>query len=202
MGLHANEPIPNHVRRSQGAIRHIVNEHLLDSVEGPLWVNWLDSSTDLDDALSDRLDAEIERSFQHRLLVEYDQHDSAGCFLHRTWELITRSGLVVVVRHADDGELDLMTAFFPYEAYIEKPHRRWLAAVRSRIKLYTARLPLGLARHLIIPPSPDQSFVSQDPPGQRRNVRFLCLDRWGFRPVEWRSELLPVWRTPGAWPID
>src|SRR5690349_2827536 len=68
------------------------------------------------------------------LLVLYEQADERRAFLHRTREIVLRTGHIIVVREVG-GRLELKTAFFPDQARSERPSRRWLGAVRSRVEL-------------------------------------------------------------------
>jgi hypothetical protein len=192
----SDDPSSFAISLGSGAIRHVIDKHVNDPLERPMWLAFLGDTTDL----AGRLEPEIEKSRKRPLYVEYDQCDEAGAFLHKTWELVTRPGIVVVVRHSSATSGDVVTAFFPYETYSERPNRRWLAAVRSRIQLYANTFTHGQAQRFIVPPSPDDVFPSTDPVGERRNVCFVSEGRWGFHDIDWEGEPLRVWKAPGAWP--
>jgi hypothetical protein len=184
------------VRISPETVRHIDNQHVQDSAEHALWAEFLSSTGDLARALT----PEIERPLQRPFFVEYDQFDPAGGFLHRTRECVTRSGIVAVIRVADEHSGDLTTAFFPYETLAARPRRRWLEARNSRLRVYGCRVTYGLARSLIVSPTADDEFPSADPPGFRRNVIFLTHAHWGIRSVEIEGTTYLAFGNPPPWP--
>jgi hypothetical protein len=193
----SDEPSSFSFRFSEGAVHHIREKHINDRSEGRLWAEEFGSMADLVAVLT----PEITRSLERPLYVEYDQHDERGHFLHKTRELVTRVGILVVLRLTEHNIGDVVTAFFPRETYLERRQRRWLAALRSRIDLYAVIATHGQAEIRVVPPAPEDVFPSRDPAGDRRNVRFVSEARWGFRSVVIHDELWCIWRCPGAWPI-
>jgi hypothetical protein len=192
----SHEPPSFSVRIGEEAARHIRDKHVNDPYESPLWADFLGPEQDLPTALGPA----IQGSFARPFYLEYAQHDEAGAFLHHTREFVTRAGFVAVVclTGADDG--DLVTAYFPYETFDARPGRRWLGARESRIKLYAVRVTYGLAQSRFAPPSETDVFPSEDPAGERRNLRFVNDERWGVRTVPLGDSEVRVFGSPPPWP--
>ena len=190
-----DEPPSFRVHISAGTVRHI-QPHIDDPRERSLWVEFLGSPPDIPPTLESASLGSLGRP----LYVEYDQHDKRGVFLYTTRELVTRSGLSIVVRLIDEHSGNVVTAFFPYATIAARPRRRWLATLRSRVELYASCVTYGLAQAVFIPPSPEVAFPSTEPPGTRRNVRFVNDERWGIRTVEIEGVNERVFGTPPPWP--
>ena len=184
-------------RISPEAASHIEKNHVHNMVEGPLWVDLLGSRD-----LVAVLEHEIQHSFQRSLFVEYDKYDSHGIFLHKIREIVTRSGIVVIIRLTDDSSGDLMNAFFPHGAFDVPPNRRWLAACMSRIYTYTRPMGLGPAQTVLVLLSPDDILPSTNPPGDLRNIRFNNETSWGFSAISIEGVTKAIYPCPLPWPEE
>jgi hypothetical protein len=184
------------VRCNDAAVQHIRARHVNDPRERPLWAEFLGPAQDIAGALT----SAIQDSQARPLYVEYDQHDEAGILLHRTREFVTRAGIVAVVRLTADDSGDVMTAYFPYETLGARPRRRWMSARESRIKQYAGQVTYGLAQTAFTPASVTDIFPSADPPGERRNVRFVNDERWGIRTAQIGDSEVRAFGHAPPWP--
>ena len=193
------EDLTSGILHTLADLRHIQNKHVRCPEEGKLWSESLGGRTDCD-ALRIFLAPEIEISLAKPMYLEYDQFEEMGSFQHHSRELMTRSGLVVVLRLVEDCYW-LKTAFFPHDTFDEKPHRRYLAAIRSRIKLYAVWETFDQARRSIVIPTASHEVTPKGQVVKRRNIRFHSERSWGFRPEVIEGETVHVWHGPGAWPV-
>jgi hypothetical protein len=192
----------------EGVLRHLHAEHASQPFERPSWRDFLGlqmlerydrwiTAPSNDPTFPDEIAALLRGQMEEVLpcrVVLYDQVDTGGAYLHLTCEVVTRSGLIVVLRGTDRG-YGLMTAFFAFEADREPPHRRGLEAARSRVALYAGHL-LVEGRKRVVHPEPADEFPSQDPVGSRTNVRFITPRMWGFREVQIEGERFLEYKSP------
>jgi hypothetical protein len=210
-----NLPAPvGKVLVTEATVRHIFNEHMTgdepwDSVlPAPLLErlrNCWSASPAERGAVLDEVAALVAQAIQwgaaRPLFVSYEQRDEGRAFLHSTSEVIAPDGFVAVIRRS--GTLtELKTAFFPDAVRSERPSRRWLAAVKSRVELYAVRWLVG-GREVFGLPGPTDDIGSVDPPGTRVNIAFDNPKVWGFREVLFPDQASPlmVWGGhPLPWP--
>lgn len=211
-----NLPAPlGQARVTESAIRHIFNEHM-----GNPWEHW---ESLLSAPLLERLqqcwgcpDTErfpvlaevgalleggIRRGVERPLFVTYAQLDEPRAMLHGTCEIVTPSGPVFVMR-IGSGRTELKTAFLPGESQSERPGRRWLGAVRSRVEQYCVPWQIDGRIEYELPSTTHEVF-SEDPLGWRTNFRFESHRVWDFRAFTppGQEEPLIVWGThPLPWP--
>jgi hypothetical protein len=215
-----NLPVPlDQVRVTESAIRHIFNEHMVNSWEhwesllstplmGRLEQCWGRPDAErfpVLDEVSALLEPAVRQGVERPLFLTYDQLDERRALLHRTCEVVAPSGHVFVIRlgGAVGERRELKTALLPYESLSERPSRRWLGAVRSRVELYCAPPWLIAERHVYALPSATHEVSSEDPPGWRTNIHFEAHRVWDFREFTppGRQEALIVWGTrPLPWP--
>jgi hypothetical protein len=208
------EPL-GQVRVAESALRHIFNEHMIHSLEywesllSTLLLRRLDqcrSGADAErfpvlDEVAAVLGHAVRQGLERPLFLGYDQLDPQRVVLHRTFEVVTASGHVFVIRVLN-GNAELKTAFLPDAARTERPARRWIGSVRSRVELYAVPLLVDGRRFLGLPPA-GHEVESVDPPGWRTNFRFESPRVWGFREFTppGREEPLIVWSgRPLPWP--
>jgi hypothetical protein len=208
----SNSPFP--VRLTEDALVHIVRQHLLAEGEGELWrellgpeitdrlAQWVANrrpDPSLCEEFAAKLKPQVTDGLGRPCCNECRQKNPNGDELHATREVVTRSGMVMVIRLLPDSNV-LWTAYFPRATWSERPQRRWLAAIRSRVMVYTNIVTID-GKPLVVHPDPGDQFDTDDPPGYRTDLRFVTKEKWGFRQVEIEGEILWVWKSPAPWPV-
>ncbi len=198
---------------TESALRHCFNRHTLNSWEP--WNEFLGGSLSpqfhgcwnepsaarrlILDEIAALMGESVRRAIERPLFLSHEQH----ALLYLTYEIITRSGLLVVIRQRG-GQAELKTAFFPYAACSERPSRRWKGTVRSRVELYAVLRSVDGKPEWSLPTAAHEVPLG-DPHGFRRNIKFESLHVWDFREVVLpdRDGPLILWGTrPLGWPTE
>ncbi len=199
------------VRVTEATIRHIFTRHmtgaepwdtvllasLLDRLR-KCWTAPADERSAVLDEIAPVLEEAVRQAILRPLFISYDQQDERRGYLHTTYEVIAPTGFVALIRQGA-GQAELKTVFFPDEVWKERPARRWLGTVKSRIKLYG--VAVGDLKVFTLP-GPADAMPFKDPPGFRINVVFHNPKAWGFREVQFPNQESPltIWSHPLPWP--
>jgi hypothetical protein len=189
-------------------LERVCLNHLVDPHEAVAWSEFLGAAMLervrhwVRDPLADRalpaevgahIAQEVEAGLSSPRIFAYDRAVGNGP-VSRTWEVITPSGLLGVVRLVG-GHWELATVYFSSEALHQPASNRWRAVMKARALRYS-RLVLAEGKPLRVYPNPDTCLVVAAPDGSSatlNNFAFVEPPQWGFLPSAVWEEIPPVW---------
>jgi hypothetical protein len=137
-----------------------------------------------------RLEASLRSGLERPQVCQYMQLDQDRYECYQTWEVVTKAGFLVIIRHLGDGGL-LKTAFYPLPVCTIKASKRWVDTGKWVVRdKYPWRDETG---RLVLPP-PEAEFPSYEGGeliGFRVDLTYITPEVWGFRDGVWGGGPLP-----------